>query len=77
MADQVGVRDGCPRRREVIASAEVDLGPGPDLVKSNWRICARKIRKVHDSMKGCSSAVVRLRVGWNTYIMRVRHARWG
>ena len=46
MADQVGVRDGCPRRREVIASDEVDLGPGPDLVKSNWRICARKIRKV-------------------------------
>ena len=46
MPDQVGIWGGCPRRLEVLASDEVDLGPDPDLAKSNWRICARKIRKV-------------------------------
>ena len=46
MPDQVGIWGGCPRRLEVLASDEVDLDPDPDLAKSNWRICARKIRKV-------------------------------
>ena len=73
MPDQVGIWGGCPRRLEVLASDEVDLDPDPDLAKSNWRTRAEKNSEV--PMKGCSSAVVRLHVGWNTHIMRVQHAR--
>ena len=73
MADQVGIWGGCPRRLEVLASDEVDLDPDPDQAKSNWRTARLKIQRY--SMKGCSSAGVRLHVGWNTNIMRVRHAR--
>ena len=60
MADQVGIWGGCPLRREVLASDELDLDPDPDQAKSNWRTRAGKIQKY--SMKGCSSAGVRLHV---------------
>ena len=52
MADQDGIWGGCPRRREVLASDEVDLDPSLDLWDAHgglergqrWGDCKRSNR---------------------------------